>query len=335
MHEGGNQLALRVFAPRNPIHLAWAPPFNGKGYGGGWLAKTEFALPDLPKDSSAPKLPKPLFTVGGTIFNGMIYPLAPYAIRGVIWYQGESNSRDAESYRKLMPLLIKDWRSLWGNNRLPFYYYQLANWNKKIDRPAESNWAELQEAQLMTLSVPDTGMAVLIDTGESKDIHPQTKDIAGDRLARIALAKTYKKSISFSGPIYDFMTLEGSKIRIRFKHLEGGSVAKDVSSEYHVMRNTGETASLVRNSPNSELEGFAICGEDRNWVWADAKIDGDTVLVSAAEVPAPTAVRYAWADNPTANFHNRADLPASPFRTDFSSSLTESKADRQRTGTNP
>ena len=178
-----------------------------------------------------------------------------------------------------MPLLIKDWRTLWGNQRLPFYYCQLASWGQKSDQPTESNWAELQEAQWMTLSVPDTGMAVLIDTGESKDIHPQTKYIAGERLARIALAKTYGKSIPYSGPIYDSLTVEGTKILIRFKQLSGGLVAKDVPAEYPVMRRTGETAPLIRNSPNSELEGFAICSDDKQWVWADAKIDGDTVLV--------------------------------------------------------
>ena len=316
MREGVNQLALRVFAPSRPIHFAWAPTFNGKAYGGGWMAKAEFALPELTKDSKKPALPVPLFTVGGAIFNGMISPLAPYAIRGVIWYQGESNSRDPESYRQSMPLLIQDWRTRWGNQRLPFYYCQLANWGQKADRPAESNWAELQEAQWMTLSVPDTGMAVLIDTGESKDIHPQTKDIAGERLARIALAKTYGKSIPYSGPIYDSMTVEDTKIRIHFKHLAGGLVAKDVPAEYHVMRRTGKTARLVRNSPNSELEGFAICGKDRNWVWADAKIDGDSVLVWSEKVTSPAAVRYAWADNPTCNLYNAAGLPVSPFRTD-------------------
>ncbi len=316
MREGVNQLATRVFAPRTPTHLAWPPAFNGKGNGGGWWAKAEFALPDIPKDASPPAFPPVLTTVGGTIFNGMIHPLADYAISGVVWYQGESNSRDAASYRKLLPLLIEDWRSLWGNEHLPFYYCQLANWNRKIDQPGDSDWAELQEAQLMTLSVPDTGMAVLVDTGEWKDIHPRTKDIAGERLAKIALARAYGKAIPCSGPIYDSMNIEGSRIRISFKHLEGGLVAKELPAEYITWRAKGETAPLVKNRPNSELEGFAICGEDRKWVWADAKIDGDTVLVWSEKVPAPAAVRYGWAANPTANLYNQADLPASPFRTD-------------------
>ena len=168
----------------------------------------------------------------------------------------------------------------------------------------------------MALSVPHTGMADLIDTWESKAIHPQPKDIAGVRLARIALAKTYGKSIPFSGPIYDSMRVEGSRVQLTFKHVEGGLVAREVPSLYHVMRANNQTAPLARNSPNSELEGFAICGEDRKWVWADARIDGDTVLVWSDKVPAPVAVRYAWADNPTVNLYNGAGLPAGPFRTD-------------------
>ena len=316
MREGVNQLALRVFSPYRPTHLAWPPSFNGKAYGGGWLARAEFALPDVPRETRRPVLPPQTFTVGGTLYNGMIQPLAPYALRGVIWYQGESNIRDPASYRKLMPLLIRDWRGHWGNDRLPFYFCQLANWNEKTDQPGESRWAELREAQSMTLSTPDTGMAVLIDTGESKDIHPQGKDIAGERLARIALARTYGKAIPFSGPIYDSMKLEGGMVRVSFQHVDGGLVAGEIPPEYPVMRSRGETAPLVRNSPNSELEGFAICGENRNWVWADAKIDGDTVLVWSDKVNAPVAVRYAWAENPTCNLYNQADLPASPFRTD-------------------
>jgi len=335
MREGVNQLALRVFAPHRPIQLAWAPSLNGQAYGSGWLAKAEFALPDLPRDAKRPAPPVPLFTVGGSIFNGMIEPLAPYAIRGVLWYQGESNSSDGEGYRRLMPLLIKDWRKHWGNERLPFYYCQLANWGEKSDRPGESNWAELQEAQAMTLSVTDTGMAVLIDTGESKDIHPQTKDVAGERLARIALAKTYGKTMPFSGPVYDSMRVERSRIRLAFKHVEGGLVAMEVPSMYPVMRVSNQTAPLARNSPNSELEGFAICGEDRNWVWADAKIDGDTVLVWSDKVPAPAAVRYAWADNPTVNLYNRAGLPAGPFRTDSFPRPREAPAKSAKGGSSP
>ena len=246
----------------------------------------------------------------------MVHPIIPYGIRGVLWYQGESNTVNASLYRTSFPLLIKDWRQHWQQGDFPFYFCQLANYLAKMNQPGESAWAELREAQAKTLSVPNTGMAVLIDTGESEDIHPQSKQIAGERLAQIALAKTYRRDVVHSGPLYKSMRIEGSAIRLSFDHLGGGLIAKEVPATYDVMRKTGKTAPLVRNCPKSQIEGFAICGADKKWVWADAKIDGDTVLVSSTQVPAPIAVRYAWADNPTCNLHNAADLPASPFRTD-------------------
>jgi sialate O-acetylesterase len=189
-------------------------------------------------------------------------------------------------------------------------------------------WAELREAQAKTRSVPNTGMAVLIDTGESEDIHPQSKQVAGERLALIALAKTYGRKVMHSGPVYTSMKIEGSAIRLGFDHLGGGLVAKEVPATYDVMRKAGKTAPLVRNSPQSQLEGFAICGADKQWVWADAKIEGDTMLVSSKQVPSPIAVRYGWADNPTCNLYNAADLPASPFRTDDFPGTTEKKPSR-------
>jgi sialate O-acetylesterase len=199
---------------------------------------------------------------------------------------------------------------------MPFYSSRLANWNRKINQPGESDWAELQESQLMTLSVRDTEMTVLVDTGEWREIHPQTKDIAGERLARITLAKACGEAMPYSGPIYDAMQIEGSQSYFIFKHLEGGPVTKKLPAEYAVWRAKKEKAPLVRNRLDSELEGFAICGGGRKWVRADAKIDGGAVLVWSENIPAPVAVRYGWGANPTVNLHNRANLPASPFRTD-------------------
>jgi hypothetical protein len=187
-------------------------------------------------------------------------------------------------------------------------------------------WAELREAQAKTLSVPNTGMAVLIDTGESEDIHPQTKQIAGERLAQIALAKTYGLAVQHSGPTFGSMKIEGGAIRLNFENIGEGLVAHDVPDSHEVMRKAGKKAPLVRNSPQSQLEGFAICGVDQQWVWADAKIDGDTVLVSSGRVPAPVAVRYGWSDNPTCNLYNKAGLPAPPFRTDAFSAAATSAA---------
>jgi sialate O-acetylesterase len=324
-----NQLAVRLFAPAEPPGFSWFPSVGTTKILGGWMAKAEYALPPL--DPDAKKAVPPLtgqHVLPGRLFNGMVHPILPYAIRGVLWYQGESNTGNASLYRTSFPLLIKDWRQQWQQGDFPFYFCQLANYRAKTDQPGESVWAELREAQAKTLSVPNTGMAVLIDTGESEDIHPQSKQIAGERLAKIALAKTYGREVVPSGPSYASMKIEGSAIRLIFDHLGGGLVAKEVPATYDVMRKAGKTAPLVRNSPHSQLEGFAICGADKRWVWAEAKIDGDTVLVSSKQVPSPIAVRYGWADNPTCNLYNAADLPASPFRTDEFPGTTEKKLSR-------
>jgi sialate O-acetylesterase len=216
---------------------------------------------------------------------------------------GTTEIGNASLYRTSFPLLMNDWRQHWQHGDFPFYYCQLANYRAKTDQPGESVWADLREAQAKTLSVPNTGMAVLIDTGESEDIHPQTKQIAGERLARIALSKTYGRDVVDSSPVYKSMQAEGGAIRLFFDHLGGGLVAKEVPATYEVMRKAGKTAPLVRNSPNSQLEGFAICGADKQWVWADAKIDADTVLVSSPRVLVPIAVRYGWSDNPACNLY--------------------------------
>jgi sialate O-acetylesterase len=246
----------------------------------------------------------------------MIHPILPYAIRGVIWYQGESNTSRAYQYRTAFPLMIADWRKLWNQGDFPFYFCQLANFTPKSSEPGESTWAELREAQSMTLKVPNTGQAVLIDIGESGDVHPRNKKDAGERLARIALAKDYGKSITWSGPVYDSMKINNGKATLTFTHVDGGLAARALPDTYPVISEFEETAPLVRNSPQSPIEGFAICGQDRKWAWADAKIEGDQVVVWSDRVPAPLAVRYAWTHNPTCNLYNRAGLPASPFRTD-------------------
>lgn len=317
LKEGVNHLAVRLFAPAEPPGFSWFPSVGTTKILGGWMANAEYTLPPL--DAAGKKAVPPLtgqHVLPGRLFNGMVHPILPYAIRGVLWYQGESNTGNASLYRTSFPLLIKDWRQHWQQGDFPFYFCQLANYRPKTNQPGESVWAELREAQAKTLSVPNTGMAVLIDTGESEDIHPQTKQIAGERLAKIALAKTYGRDVVSSGPVYTSMKIEGTAIRLNFDQLGGGLVAKEVPATYAVMRKAGNTAPLVRNSPHSQLEGFAICGEDKKWVWANAKIDRDTVLVSSDQVPAPIAVRYAWSDNPTCNLYNQSCLPASPFRTD-------------------
>jgi sialate O-acetylesterase len=226
------------------------------------------------------------------LYNAMIAPLVPFAIRGAIWYQGESNAGRAYQYRTLFPIMIRDWRRAWGST-FPFYFVQLANWHANKAEPDESDWAELREAQLMTLREPQTGMAVIIDVGDAVELHPRNKLDVGRRLAQWALASTYGRKIVPSGPLFDRYTIDGDKVRIHFKYSDG-----------------------LKTIDGGPVKGFAIAGDDRRFVWADARIDGDAVVVSSSKVSKPVAVRYGWADNPVVNLYNKAGLPASPFRTD-------------------
>ena len=269
--------------------------------------------------------PKPLAIHTATyLFNGQIAPLIPYAIKGVIWYQGEANAHLGFQYRRAFPLMISDWRAQWQQGDFPFYFCQLANYKAKETVPGDSNLAELREAQTRTLSLPHTGQAILIDIGEEADIHPRNKKDVGARLARLALARDYGKAgVEDSGPVYESAKIEGSRIRVAFTH--GPLVAKPLPATYQLKSTAPESAPLVLHRPDSELQGFAICGEDKKWVWADARIDGMSVLVSSPEVSAPVAVRYAWASNPTCNLINTEGLPARPFRTDDFPLLTRNK----------
>jgi sialate O-acetylesterase len=237
------------------------------------------------------------------LYNAMIAPLIPYTIRGAIWYQGESNAGRAYQYRDLFPTMIKSWWNAWGQEEgFPFLFVQLANYMAVKEEPGDSSWAELREAQLMTLELPNTGMAVITDIGDAEDIHPKNKQDVGKRLALWALANTYSKDVVYSGPIYKSMEKRGNKVLLSFNHVGGGLVAKG-----------GEP-----------LKGFAIAGADHKFFWADAKIEGDRVVVSSEKVVEPVAVRYAWADNPVCNLYNKAGLPASPFRTDTWPGVTAS-----------
>lgn len=235
------------------------------------------------------------------LFNAMINPLIPYGIKGFIWYQGEANAEAAYDYRTLFPMMIQDWRARWGQGDLPFLFVQLANFKAVKPQPSESDWAELREAQAMALSLPNTGMACIIDIGEADDIHPLNKQEVGRRLALIANKLVYKQNVIASGPQYKSFKTEGSKVHIRFDHTGSGLATKD-----------GE-----------EVTGFAIAGEDRQFYWAKAEIDGDEVVVYSDKVKSPKSVRYAWADNPVCNLVNSEGLSAIPFRTDDWEGLTE------------
>ena len=232
----------------------------------------------------------------GNIYNGVLKPTIGYGIRGVIWYQGESNAGRAYQYRDLFPLMIKSWRDEWGQGDFSFYWVQLADFMGESPEPRDSAWAELREAQTMTMDrLPHTGQAVIIDIGEGKDIHPRNKQDVANRLARWALANDYGMPIAHRSPTYKSMERQGNKIVLTFDHVGGGLYAFDVN----------------------EARGFAIAGADRKFVPAQAQFTGkSTVEVWSDRVPEPVAVRYAWADNPVCNVYSAEGLPATPFRTD-------------------
>lgn len=284
-----DEMALTAGEDASDMVVSLAGPWKYK------VALDFTALPPPPVRMSLENTPT-------TLFNAMIAPLTPYPIQGVIWYQGESNAGRAYQYRKLFPTLIDDWRSQWDNVDMPFLFVQLANFMAVQKEPVEpSEWAELREAQSRTLSLPRTAMAVTIDIGEADDIHPRNKQDVGRRLALAALAKVYGRGVEYSGPVYRLMRREGSTAHIVFDHAEG------------------------LHAREGEVKGFAIAGPDRRFVAANARIEGNTVIVSSPEVAEPVAVRYGWANNPVVNLYNAAGLPASPFRTDDWPGVTEGK----------
>lgn len=236
------------------------------------------------------------------LYNGMIHPIVPFRIAGVIWYQGEANAGRAYQYRRLFPLMIEDWRQNWGYD-FPFLWVQLANFKAEKEAPTESDWAELREAQSVTLRLPNTGQAVIIDIGDASDIHPRNKQDVGHRLALSALHVAYGQENVFSGPIYRSVIFNDGVATLSFDHIGSGLMAKD---RY------------------GYLKGFAVAGEDKIWHWARATIEGEQIKVWSQDVENPVAVRYGWADNPAdANLYNKEGLPASPFRTDSWKGITQ------------
>ena len=225
------------------------------------------------------------------LYNGMIHPLLPYQIRGALWYQGESNNGEGMLYHEKMKALIHGWREVWNNPELPFYFVQLAPFNYGGD---PKRLAGIWEAQAKTLALPNTGMAVTTDIANIRDIHPKNKQDVGKRLALWALAKNYGKMVPYSGPLYKSMKVEGNKIILSFDYVNGG----------------------LKSSDGKALSHFTIAGEDKKFVNAKAEISGETVVVSAEGVANPQAVRFGWHQSSEPNFFNKADLPASPFRTD-------------------
>jgi sialate O-acetylesterase len=307
-HAGPNVIAIRVFnryghggftggAAKFKIWRADGMD-DPVSIAGTWISKVERYIPPATQEVVASQ-PQPPYGPGhpwapGGLFNGMIDPVIPYKIRGVIWYQGEANADRAFAYRELFPLLISDWRAHWGEGDFPFYFVQLPNYTARLDQPGESNWAELREAQAMALKLPNTGMATTIDLGDANDIHPKNKHEVGRRLALIALNHTYGGHNIWSGPVVKRVTYDGAEAKIEFD----------------------ETIAGLKSADGSAIAGFTLAGEDRKFYWGTARIVRDSVIVTCPYVAHPVAVRYAWANNPYVNLVNSEGLPCVPFRTD-------------------
>jgi sialate O-acetylesterase len=299
----GRALHRRLQIPIGLIQTAWGGTPAESWTARKWLESHEDLTPMLnriPPPGQTTKADDPskpawdAWTPTG-LYNGMIAPIVPYGIAGAIWYQGESNAGRAYQYRTLFPAMIRCWREAWGQGDFPFIWVQLANFMKRQPEPAESSWAELREAQSMTLSLPNTGQALAIDIGEADDIHPRNKQDVGIRLCLNAQRIWYgDKDTVASGPTFKSMAVNGSKAVLTFTNIGGGLLARD----------------------GLPLSGFAVAGSDRKFRWAQAQIVGSTVVVTSPDVENPIAVRYAWADNPNCTLYNAAGLPAGPFRTD-------------------
>ncbi len=268
-----------------------------------WEVKAKEAKENNRPAPGKPTDPKETFAyimrhAPGNCFNGSISTIIPYGIRGVIWYQGEHNAARAYQYRKVLPLLVKTWRGLWKQGDFPFLIVQLPNYLGTGALPRESDWAELREAQALTAkTVTNCHIAVTIDVGDPKDIHPKNKWDVGKRVGLLALGTVYGKNIVYTGPVFESLSFEDGKTVLKFKHVGGGLM-------------------MGRKGDETTLRGFAVAGEDHKFVWAEARIEGETVVLSSPVVSKPVAVRYAWDYTPACNLYNREGFPAAPFRTD-------------------
>ena len=296
---GRNVLAVRVFKLKpqggflskpDDLHLVLgdqsAIPLAGE-----WKGRLSVdARPPHPLPLTFENYP----TMPAILYEGMIQPVAPLAIRGAIWYQGEANFERAHQYQTLLPAMIGDWRKLFNQGDFPFYIVSLPAFMHRRDQPGDDAWAELREAQALTArNVKNSGLAVTVDTGDPDNIHPKDKKVVGERLALCALAREYGKKIFHAGPTFTSVEPLPGALKLHFRHTDGGLVVK-----------------------GDKLEEFAVAGKDRQWHWAEARVEGDSVVVSSPMVSDPQAARYAWQANPAATLYNGAGLPAVPFRTD-------------------
>ena len=319
---GEGTLDVRVFnAVSIPDLLQYLFEHNSRLDRKGWLVAEEFNLPWASAEARS-DLPKPQqfclrqhWPTG--LYNGMVEGLVPMGLSGVIWYQGESNTRRPEAYGALFPTMIKSWRKLFQKPELPFGWCQLAAYKRKATKPAEADesWPVVRDIQTATLKLPMTGQAVLIDAGEECDIHPRDKRTPGRRLAAWALNAVYGKTgVPYRGPRATGVRAEGASAVVTFADCGGGLVAHDLGDTYARRTKVGEYGKVVRNSPRAQVEGFAVAGEDGVWQWADeATIVGWEVRVSSGKVAKPVRVRYGWSVNPWVNLYNAEGFPAVPF----------------------
>jgi sialate O-acetylesterase len=299
LQPGRNLITIRVFKVKSRAGFLSPPDRLNLAFAGG----PEIPLAGVWKGAvsvdARPPHPLPLGfenwpVMPSVLYQGMIRPILPLALTGFLWYQGEANADRAHQYRTLLPALIRDWRQGFQQGDLPFLIVSLPAFQPRRDQPGSDGWAELREAQALTAAtVPDCGLAVTIDTGDAGNIHPIQKKIVGERLALDALDLVYGKNVPCQGPTYRSIERDGRSLRVRFDHCDAGLKCR-----------------------GDRLGEFSVAGSDRQWHWAQAKIEGDTVVVSSAEVPEPVAVRYAWQSNPQATLYNGAGLPAVPFRSD-------------------
>ncbi|NLX99738.1 MAG: sialate O-acetylesterase [Rhodopirellula sp.] len=296
---GRNVVVVRIFNEigQGGFHPSYPAPLRIHQDGAGevmlpkiWKCKVELGLEPA---KMARELPLG-YHVPSALFNAMIAPFTQFPVRGFLWYQGESNAGRWEQHTILFPAMITSWRKLWGDDTLPFYFVQLASYQARREEPCDEAWAFMRESQAKALDLPNTGMAVAIDIGDATNVHPKNKQDVGKRLALWAKRDCYGDTGTVvSGPQFASSAVEGNRIRIRFSHIGGGLESK-----------------------GAELKRFAIAGPDKAFLWAKAKIDGDSVLVWNEKISDPAFVRYAWASNPECSLFNAAGLPAVPFRTD-------------------
>lgn len=293
----GRQLAADLKVPIGLIQSAWGGTVCEAWVSGQSLEQLpdfESAVVEVGRSDAAEKSGKNP-NIATVLYNGMIAPLTPMALKGAIWYQGESNVGRGQQYRSLLATMIRDWRFHFSAGDFPFLIVQLAGFTDTKPDPGESGWAEIREAQQWAAAeVGHSATASAVDIGEAKDIHPKNKQEVGRRLALCAEAVAYHKKVEFEGPTFEKMSIQDGRAILHFSHQQGGLETK-----------------------GDRLQGFSIAGADGHFFWANARIDGNTVIVSSEKVAQPVAVRYAWADNPVANLYNKSGLPANPFRTDM------------------